>query len=76
MNQRSAKEQERHVYMQKLLALYKEFDEALAHLRELARDFAPGSNERFNTQVYLCQRMREQLVKAEQHIPGAFDGLG
>lgn len=75
MPERSVKEQERHIYMQKLLALYKEFDEALAQLRELARDFTPGSNERFNNQVNHCQRLRAQLVKAENLIPGAFDGL-
>lgn len=76
MSQLSKEQQQQyHAHMQKLLALYKEFDEAIALLRELGRDFTPGSDGRFLNQVTLCQRLRSQLVDAENFIPATFDGL-
>lgn len=52
-------------HMKNTFKLYREFDEAIVHLRNLAREFGPGADDLFEAQLAKCQAMRVRLVLAE-----------
>jgi len=51
--------------MSDLLSTYAKFDQALADLRGMARDFNPGADARFDEQISICQDLRCALVEME-----------
>lgn len=55
--------------MTELLALYGQFDEAINQLKQMGREFGPGSDERFDDQVDHIQELRRRLVEAENFDP-------
>ena len=52
-------------HMKNTFKLYREFDEAIEKLRNLAREFGPGADDLFEAQLAKCQQMRIRLVMAE-----------